>query len=75
MTSKYDARGNHIVITKFARVNAPTVTAIEYSEYTVTTTYSWENLYQEQYKKFFNGSFDKDIFNLDIYFPQCIFDC
>ena len=73
--SKYDARGNHIVITKFARVNAnPTASAIEYEEYTVTTTYSWENLYQEQYKKFFNGSFDKDIFNLDIYFPQCIFD-
>lgn len=73
---KYDAKGNRIVVTKFARVNsAPTNTEIIYSVYTITTTYTWNNLYQEQYRKFFNGTFDKDIFNLDVYFPQCIWDC
>lgn len=73
---KYDSKGNRIVITKFARVNSnPTSANIVYSVYTVTTTYTWNNLYQDQYRKFFNGAFDKDIFNLDVYFPQCIWDC
>lgn len=36
--------------------------------------YTEEMLYQEHYKRFFNGEFDKDIFNLDIYFPNAIFD-
>lgn len=31
-------------------------------------------MYQEQYRRFFNGEFDKDIFNLDIYFPNALFD-
>ena len=31
-------------------------------------------LYQEQYRRFFNGDFDRDIFNLDIYFPNAVFD-
>lgn len=31
-------------------------------------------LYQEHYKRFFSGEYDKDIFNLDIYFPNAIFD-
>lgn len=35
---------------------------------------STEYMYQEQYRRFFSGEFDKDIFNLDIYFPNAIFD-
>lgn len=31
-------------------------------------------LYQEQYRRFFQGEYDRDIFNLDIYFPNAIFD-
>ena len=33
-----------------------------------------ESLYDEQYTAFYNGDFDKDIFNLDVYFPTAIFD-
>lgn len=33
-----------------------------------------EELYNEQYARFFNGDFDKNIFNLDIYFPTACFD-
>ena len=36
--------------------------------------YSEEMLYDEQYKRFFDGTFDRDIFNLDVYFPNAIFD-
>lgn len=75
---KFDAKGNKIVLTKFARVASQPTTGtsgtITYNVYTVTTVYTWENLYQEQYRKFFNGGFDLDIFNLDVYFPQCVFD-
>ena len=35
---------------------------------------STDYMYQEQYRRFFSGEFDKDIFNLDIYFPNAIFD-
>lgn len=35
---------------------------------------STDYLYQEQYRRFFNGDFDRDIFNLDIYFPNALFD-
>lgn len=30
--------------------------------------------YQDAYRDFFNGTFDRDIFNLDIYFHDCVFD-
>lgn len=33
-----------------------------------------EKLYQNQYYRFFSGEFDRDIFNLDIYFPNAVFD-
>lgn len=36
--------------------------------------YTTDFLYQEQYRRFFNGDFDRDIFNLDIYFPNALFD-
>nr|DAV11604.1 MAG TPA: tail sheath protein [Caudoviricetes sp.] len=35
---------------------------------------STDYMYQEQYRRFFSGEFDKDIFNLDIYFPNAVFD-
>ena len=31
-------------------------------------------MYQEHYRRFFSGEFDKDIFNLDVYFPNAVFD-
>lgn len=36
--------------------------------------YTPKALYQEHYRRFFNGEYDKDIFNLDIYFPNAVFD-
>lgn len=36
--------------------------------------YTTKALYQEHYRRFFSGEYDKDIFNLDIYFPNAIFD-
>lgn len=36
--------------------------------------YTVEASYQNQYRKFFNGQFDLDIFNLDVWFPNCVFD-
>ena len=47
---------------------APTVTT------TVWIPITQAYLYQEHYRRFFNGEFDRDIFNLDIYFPNAIFD-
>lgn len=41
---------------------------------TIFIPYSLENLFQDQYARFFNGDFDRDIFNLDIYFPNAVFD-
>lgn len=56
----------------------------EYWQFTSTTDtkndieiwipYTPKALYQEHYRRFFNGEYDKDIFNLDIYFPNAIFD-
>lgn len=36
--------------------------------------YTPKALYQEHYRRFFNGEYDKDIFNLDVYFPNAVFD-
>ena len=41
---------------------------------TIYIPYNKQSLYQEHYARFFNGDFDKDIFNLDIYFPNAVFD-
>lgn len=46
-------------------------------KYDLTVTvqeYSWDLSYQNQYRKFFDGQFDRDIFNLDVWFPNCVFD-
>lgn len=40
----------------------------------VNIPYSEDYLYQIHYERFFSGEFDKDIFNLDIYFPNALFD-
>lgn len=52
-------------------------TAASTYKYDVTVTvqeYSWDLSYQNQYRKFFDGQFDRDIFNLDVWFPNCVFD-
>lgn len=36
--------------------------------------YAEDFLIQMHYERFFSGEFDKDIFNLDIYFPNALFD-
>lgn len=41
---------------------------------TVYVPYSKDFMYQEHYRRFFSGEFDKDIFNLDVYFPNAVFD-
>ena len=41
---------------------------------TVWIPYTTKTLYQEHYRRFFSGEYDRDIFNLDIYFPNAIFD-
>jgi len=41
---------------------------------TIYIPYSKENLYQAHYARFFMGDFDRDIFNLDVYFPNAVFD-
>ena len=51
----------------------PTENPTSYS-YTANVTveeYTWELSYQEQYRRFFNGNVDRDIFNLDVWFPNC----
>jgi hypothetical protein len=40
----------------------------------IAIPYTIEKIYQVHYARFFNGDFDKDIFNLDVYFPNAIFD-
>ena len=45
-----------------------------YDVKTVYVPYATDYLYQEQYRRFFNGDFDRDIFNLDVYFPNAFFD-
>lgn len=40
----------------------------------VLIPYTIEKIYQKHYYRFFAGEFDKDIFNLDVYFPNAVFD-
>ena len=40
----------------------------------IAIPYTVDKIYQVHYARFFNGEFDKDIFNLDVYFPNAIFD-
>lgn len=51
-------------------IQNPAVTIIE-----VTLPLTPQKLYQRHYYRFYSGEFDRDIFNLDIYFPNAIFDC
>lgn len=45
-----------------------------YQTVQVYIPYVLENIYQVHYERFFSGDFDKDIFNLDVYFPNAVFD-
>ncbi len=45
-----------------------------YQKIVVYIPYTIDTLYQTHYERFFLGEFDKDIFNLDIYFPNAVFD-
>lgn len=45
-----------------------------YTPKEVFIQYSVDKIYQKHYYRFFAGEFDKDIFNLDIYFPNAVFD-
>ncbi len=40
----------------------------------LTTKEALEAAYNEKYYDFFSGDFDHDIFNLDVYFPNALFD-
>lgn len=51
-------------------IQNPVVSIIE-----VTLPLTPQKLYQKHYYRFYSGEFDRDIFNLDIYFPNAIFDC
>lgn len=82
-TVKYDIKGDKTVIAKYARMVGTTeiddgaggtIAVAVYNVITVETTYTWDGLYQDQYRKFFSGEFDRDIYNLDIHFPNCLFD-
>lgn len=44
------------------------------TDVTVYVPYARNRIVQEQYRRFYNGEFDRDIFNLDIYFPNAVFD-
>lgn len=41
---------------------------------TVWIPYTEDALYQKHYQMFYNGDFDRNIFNLDVYFPNAVFD-
>jgi hypothetical protein len=45
-----------------------------YTKQEIYIPYTEEKIYQNHYYRFFAGEFDKDIFNLDIYFPNAVFD-
>lgn len=66
MLTKYRSFNGDIRYTR--KSNSSTKSVIIYIPYTE------EYLYQEQYRRFFSGEFDRNIFNLDIYFPNVIFD-
>ena len=55
-------------------INDVGLTDTDYEAVNVLVPYSVEKIYQIHYARFFNGEFDKDIFNLDIYFPNAVFD-
>jgi len=48
--------------------------AADYTSKEVFIHYAADKIYQKHYYRFYAGEFDKDIFNLDIYFPNAVFD-
>lgn len=55
-------------------VYVPEYTDNSYVLTEVLIPYTTEKIYQKHYYRFFAGEFDKDIFNLDVYFPNAVFD-
>lgn len=64
-------------------INNPTEYAVAYQDLNATVNYTVidvtlpltpQKLYQRHYYRLYSGEFDRDIFNLDIYFPNAIFD-
>lgn len=66
-TAAAAAEGSWAVFVDDTVTTAPTLVE-------VLIPYSPEKIYQKHYYRFFAGEFDKDIFNLDIYFPNAAFD-
>lgn len=67
--------GYYYISAVITKVQAGTETNTYKYDLTVTVQeYSWDLSYQNQYRKFFDGQFDRDIFNLDVWFPNCVFD-
>lgn len=59
-----------------ARTNCPYCvdTSATAKTFNVWVPYTEDALYQQNYQMFYNGDFDRDIFNLDVYFPNAVFD-
>jgi hypothetical protein len=64
-------------------INNPTDYTVAYQDLNATVNYTVidvtlpltpQKLYQRHYYRLYSGDFDRDIFNLDIYFPNAIFD-
>ena len=55
-------------------INDSSLTDADYEYVNVLVPYAVDKIYQNHYARFFKGEFDKDIFNLDIYFPNAVFD-
>lgn len=55
-------------------VYVPAANMNTYTNVEVMIPYAVDKIYQKHYYRFFAGEFDKDIFNLDIYFPNAVFD-
>lgn len=69
--------GSYIEISAVVTAASQTAGTPNTYVYTLNVTikeYSLELSYQNQYRKFFNGNFDLDIFNFDVWFPNAVFD-
>lgn len=67
--------GYYYVSAVVTKVQAGTeANTYKYDVIVTVQEYSWDLSYQNQYRKFFDGQFDRDIFNLDVWFPNCVFD-
>ena len=72
----YDEEQSMTGLTGYRYVPVSTSKKIKdyYKKITVWIPHTTESIYQTHYERFFLGEFDKDIFNLDVYFPNAVFD-